>query len=114
MEVVTFCPLLTKLSFAGCQSSVFQICPVRNLPAAKTLALPPDFSCFVLFFGLCSKCYVVAERSGNACYGRKAGNTYYEDDVEGFIQEFFLEGGNVDMCKGGIHALVHPLGFCGF
>ena len=91
--VVTFRPLPTKLSFAGCQSSAFQICPVRNVPAAETLALPPDFSCFVLFVGLCSKYYVVAERSGN---------TYYRDDVEGFIQEFFLGGRNVDACKGGI------------
>ena len=57
----------------------------------KTLALPPDFSCFVLFVGLCSKYYMVAERSGN---------TYYRDDVEGFIQEFFLGGRNVDACKG--------------
>ena len=40
--LVTFHPLLTKLSFAGCYSSTFQICPVRNLPAA----LPPHFSCF--------------------------------------------------------------------
>ena len=26
----------------------------------------------------------------------RPGNTYYEDDGEGFIQEFFLGGGNVD------------------
>ena len=46
LGLVTFRPLLTKLSFAGCQLSAFQICPVRNISAAKTLALPPDFSCF--------------------------------------------------------------------
>ena len=68
----------------------------------KTLALPPDFSCFVLFFGLCSKYYVVAERSGNACY---------VNDVEGFIQEYFLGGRNVDTCKGGMHASMLPQGF---
>ena len=102
LGLVTFRPLPTKLSFAGCQSSAFQICPVRNIPAA----LPPDFSCFVLFFGLCSKYYMVAERSGN---------TYYGNDVmEEFIQKFFLGGGNVDACKGGMHVLVHPLGFFRF
>ena len=51
LGLVTFHPLLTKLSFAGCQSSAFQICPVRNISAAETLALPPDFLlCFVLWF----------------------------------------------------------------
>ena len=44
----------------------------------------------------------------------RPGNTHYEDDVEGFIQEFFLGGGNVDTCKGGMHVSVHPPGFCGF
>ena len=89
LGLVTFHPLLTKLSFAGCQSSAFQICPVRNLPAA----LPPDFSCFVLFFGLCSKYYMVAERPGN---------TYYGNDVKGFIQEFFLREGKCRHVQRGV------------
>ena len=35
-------------------------------------------------------------------------NTYYEDDVKGFIQEFFLGGGNVDTCKGGYACVGAP------
>ena len=69
--------LLTKLSFAGYHLSAFQICPVRNIPAAKALA----FSRFVLFVGWCSKYYMVAERPGN---------TYYEDDVS--YRNFSWEG----------------------
>ena len=36
----------------------------------------------------------------------RSGNTYYVNDVEGFIQEFFLGGGNVDVCKLRGHACV--------
>ena len=34
--------------------------------------------------------------------------------VQGFIQDLFLGGGNVDAYKKHVHASVHPLGFCRF
>ena len=82
-----FSPITNQAFFCWLPFKYFSDLSSKKYSCYKTLALPPDFSCFVLFFGLCSKYYMVAERPGN---------TYYGDDVKGFIQEFFLGGGNVD------------------
>ena len=49
---ITFRPLLAKFSFASYHSSTFQICPVRNIPAAKTLIIVSRLLllCIVLWF----------------------------------------------------------------
>ena len=36
------------------------------------------------------------------------------DNYQGFIQEFFLERGNIDASNGCMPVLVHLLGFCRF